>query len=112
MKSVQRSVVAYKGDILRRSLSPRVDFKVFSTFCCICILRRPMHLSMHTKSFCYHYSFQYSFKFTGYFPHYYRRIKGDRGMNPVATTIVNPRTDTCRSGDRTNDLLFSYPARY
>ena len=35
---------------------------------------------------------------------------GERGMNPVAMTILGKNTD--RAGDRTSDLLFSSPQRY
>ena len=37
---------------------------------------------------------------------------GERGMNPVAMTIINPRKNIGRAGDRTSDLMFSSPLRY
>ena len=37
---------------------------------------------------------------------------GGRGMNHVAMTIINPRKEYVRAGDRTNDLGFSSPVRY
>ena len=37
---------------------------------------------------------------------------GERGMNPVAMTIINPQKEYWpSSGDRTSDLLFSSPVR-
>ena len=36
----------------------------------------------------------------------------ERGVNPVAMTINNPRKNTGRAGDRTSDLLFSSPVRH
>ena len=32
---------------------------------------------------------------------------GERGMNPVAITIISPRKILAEPGDRTSDLLFS-----
>ena len=37
---------------------------------------------------------------------------GERGMNPVAMSIINPRKEYSRVWDRTSDLLFSSPQCY
>ena len=37
---------------------------------------------------------------------------GERGMNPVAMTIINPWKEFGRAGDRTSNLMFSSSQRY
>ena len=44
-----------------------------------------------------------AFQATGCFP----TDSGERGMNPAAVTIINPRKEYWPRGDRTSDLLLS-----
>ena len=37
---------------------------------------------------------------------------GERGMNPVAMTIISSTRNVGKARDRTSDILFSCPARY
>ena len=57
------------------------------------ISRRPVHLSMLSWSSFNQYSAQYSFQATGSFSNITfveTTNSGERGMNPVAMTIINP----------------------
>ena len=38
-------------------------------------------------------------------------LSGERGMNPIAMTTINPRKEIGQAGYRTSDLLFPCPVR-
>ena len=44
--------------------------------------------------------------------HYGTMDSGERPMNPIETTIINPQKEYWLSQDRTRDLLFSSPVHY
>ena len=85
------------------------DLMVFNVvFNTTVISRRPKHLFMLPWSFCYKYFVQYFSQATGYFLAYLFveiMINGERGMNPVATTIINPWTESGRAGDSNQQPL-------
>ena len=61
------------------------------------------------------YSKEDYFLATGYFPSktiVETVVRGEKEMNLVAMTIINPRNEIGRAGDRTTDSLFSIPAHY
>ena len=39
-------------------------------------------------------------------------VSGERGMNPVVMTIINPWKEFVQAGGRTSDLLIASPRRY